>query len=98
MNSEAAILHPGKDSFLAEVIQRTSIPPFAPSGKVYFELLESIVSQQLSVRAAATIFSRFCAIFPDNYPHPETLVSIPSEQLRNVGLSFQKANYHDQTV
>jgi len=93
MNSEAAILHLGKDSFLAEVIQRTSIPPFAPSGKVYFELLESIVSQQLSVRAAATIFSRFCAIFPDNYPHPETLVSIPPEQLRNVGLSFQKAKY-----
>lgn len=93
MNSEAAILHLGKDSFLAGVIQSTSISPFTPSGKVYFELLESIVSQQLSVGAAATIFNRFCAIFPESYPHPEALASIPSEQLRSVGLSFQKANY-----
>ncbi|MBK9337369.1 MAG: DNA-3-methyladenine glycosylase 2 family protein [Lewinellaceae bacterium] len=93
MKEEAAILHLSKDDCLARLIQCTSVQSLLPSGKVYFELLESIVSQQLSVRAAATIFSRFCALFPDNYPAPEVLVAVKQEQLRAAGLSNQKANY-----
>ncbi len=56
-------------------------------------MLNSIVSQQLSVRAAETIFNRFCALFPDTYPIPEKLLETPVEQLRAVGLSNQKATY-----
>ncbi len=93
MNSELCYLHLKKDPALARLIEVTEVPDFTPSGKVYYDLLDSIVSQQLSVKAATTIFQRFCAIFPDNYPHPELLIQLDALQLRQVGLSNQKAGY-----
>jgi len=93
MYLEEAILHLSKDARLSAVLRNTRIAPLEPSGNVYYELLNSIVSQQLSTRAANTIFSRFCALFPDNYPMPVPLISMQTEQLRAVGLSNQKAAY-----
>ena len=61
-------------------------------------LLRALVSQQLSVKAAATIFSRFLALFPEHggSPAPEAILQVPLETLRSVGLSRQKASYlHD---
>lgn len=64
------------------------------SGKdVYYDLLESIVSQQLSVKAAATIHGRFMALFEDGIPYPEKLLALDVPTLRSVGLSNQKASY-----
>ncbi len=93
MNLESALLHLQQDTKLHGIIQKTDVPPFLPSGNVYFDLLESIVSQQLSIKAAATIFNRFCALFPEEYPHPQLLVNINPELLRNAGVSNQKATY-----
>ena len=58
-------------------------------------LARALVSQQLSVKAAATIFSRFLALFPDGaeFPLPERVLAVPLEDLRAVGLSRQKASY-----
>jgi DNA-3-methyladenine glycosylase II len=61
-------------------------------------LLRALVSQQLSVKAAATIFSRLLALFPGDRdcPSPEAILQVPLETLRGVGLSRQKASYlHD---
>ncbi len=93
MNIELAIKHLQQEPQIGHVIANTHVPDFAPSGKIYYDLLDSIVSQQLSVKAATTIFNRFCALFPDHYPHPELVHQVPAEQLRAVGLSFQKAGY-----
>jgi DNA-3-methyladenine glycosylase II len=93
MNSEEAILHLMQDDNFRTIIHTTTVPDFTPSRRVYFDLLESIVSQQLSVKAATTIFNRFCTLFPDNYPHPEILASIETERLRGAGLSNQKSAY-----
>lgn len=93
MNATEIIEFLKKDAHLAKVIAQTEVPDFTPSGKVYYDLLESIVSQQLSVKAASTIFGRFLSIFPDQYPHPEQLINTSVEQLRAVGLSNQKAGY-----
>jgi 3-methyladenine DNA glycosylase/8-oxoguanine DNA glycosylase len=58
-------------------------------------LTRALVSQQLSVKAASTIFSRFLALFPDDggFPAPEVVLQVPLDQLRAVGLSRQKASY-----
>ena len=56
-------------------------------------MLGSIFSQHLIIKAATTIFNRFCAIFPDNYPHPDLVTELEPAQLRLVGLSNQKAGY-----
>ena len=93
MDLESALLHLKKDKILQEVIQTTTLPPLTPSGNVYFDLLDSIASQQLSVKVASIIFNRFCTLFPEQYPSPQLLVQTPIDQLRSVGLSNQKATY-----
>ena len=57
-------------------------------------LLGSIVSQQLSTKAAATIFGRFVALFPgESVLSPAAIVALDDETLRSVGLSGQKVRY-----
>ena len=57
-------------------------------------LAGSIVSQQLSTKAAATIFGRFLALFPDDAPlSASAIVALDDIALRGVGLSGQKVRY-----
>jgi DNA-3-methyladenine glycosylase II len=57
-------------------------------------LVGSIVSQQLSTKAAATIFGRFVALFPDNHiPNAPAIAALDDAALRAVGLSGQKVSY-----
>jgi DNA-3-methyladenine glycosylase II len=93
MKISEAIAHLNNDLHLQKIIRQTPMPVFNQTDDVYYSLLESIVSQQLSVKVADIIFNRFRAIFPDEYPHAEQLIAIPSEQLRSIGLSNQKAGY-----
>jgi DNA-3-methyladenine glycosylase II len=55
-------------------------------------LIRAIVGQQLSAKAAATIFSRFEALF-DAFPTPPQVLAVPDDRLRGVGLSSQKLGY-----
>lgn len=93
MNSALAQLHLQQDPAFKNIIEAVALPDFTPSGDVYFDLLNSIVSQQLSGKVATVIFNRFCALFPDGYPHAELLIELENERLRAVGLSNQKAQY-----
>lgn len=57
-------------------------------------LVGAIVSQQLSTKAAATIFARFLALFPgDRIPSAEAIERVDDATLRSVGLSGQKVGY-----
>jgi len=57
-------------------------------------LVGAIVSQQLSTKAAATIFGRFVALFPDNrIPDAVSIAAQTDAALRGVGLSGQKVGY-----
>ena len=57
-------------------------------------LVGSIVSQQLSTKAAATIFGRFLALFPDQHiPGVTAIAALDDATLRGVGLSGQKVSY-----
>lgn len=55
-------------------------------------LTRAIVGQQLSAKAAATIFSRFEALF-DAFPTPAQVSAVSDDRLRGVGLSSQKLGY-----
>jgi len=62
------------------------------SPKLYFyELAESIVSQQLSTKAASTIWNRFMALVGEVTPN--SVLKTSHEQMRGVGLSNAKAAY-----
>jgi DNA-3-methyladenine glycosylase II len=56
-------------------------------------LVGAIVSQQLSTKAASTIFGRFQALFPDGRIEASAIAAIDDATLRSVGLSGQKVGY-----
>ena len=56
-------------------------------------VLRCIVYQQLSGKAAATIFSRVQAIYDGRLPTPREILATPVKQLRAAGLSGRKAEY-----
>jgi len=61
----------------------------------YYEILvRSIISQQLSGKAAQTIINRFCAVHPDaRFPTPDQILATPDLTLRATGLSNGKVSY-----
>jgi DNA-3-methyladenine glycosylase II len=56
-------------------------------------MVKAITSQQLSVKASKTIYSRVVALFPGGVPTPDGFASIADEALRAAGLSRQKVAY-----
>lgn len=56
-------------------------------------LVRAIVFQQLSTKAASTIYSRLVAFLPDAALTPVTLAAVSDEQLRAAGISRQKGGY-----
>ena len=82
------------DPRLAPIIDAAGIPTIIPNRNYYQALVESIISQQLSVKAAATILKRFLELFPgDEFPTPGHILEKDVETFRSVGLSRQKATY-----
>jgi len=81
------------DAQLAPVIAREGLCTIVPHTNYYQDLVESIISQQLSVKAAASISARFKALFDGNIPKPETILATDVDTMRSVGLSNQKTNY-----
>jgi DNA-3-methyladenine glycosylase II len=90
---EEAKKHLANDPQLAKVMAQITLTDINASGDAYYSLLESIVSQQLSVKVADVIFGRFIKLFPDEYPHPKLLLEKDVLELKSVGLSQQKASY-----
>jgi DNA-3-methyladenine glycosylase II len=70
--------------------RRYNIVP-AASMRPFDALAESIAYQQLSGKAAATIFGRVRALFPKRkWLDPEQLLATPDDKLRGAGLSRAK--------
>ena len=64
-----------------------------PTGDAYGALLRSIVGQQLSTKAAASIYGRLIDIFGGHAPTPKQLLKADPEQIRSAGLSRPKVAY-----
>jgi DNA-3-methyladenine glycosylase II len=56
-------------------------------------LCMSIASQQLSVKAAATIFERFCNLFANRRPTPQRVMTLTDDQIRAAGFSRPKVSF-----
>jgi 3-methyladenine DNA glycosylase/8-oxoguanine DNA glycosylase len=82
------------DPTLGRLIRRIGPCTYRPraTGSVFAALAESIVYQQLSGKAAATIFARTRALYaPKRFPTPAELLATPVDRLRSAGLSAAKA-------
>jgi DNA-3-methyladenine glycosylase II len=81
------------DPRLGELIARAGVFSLRPepTQSLFAALLESIVYQQLSGAAAATILGRVLALYrPRRFPRPQDIVDTPPERLRAAGLSNAK--------
>jgi DNA-3-methyladenine glycosylase II len=84
------------DPVLAPIIQLSSLATFRPHQDYYGALVNSIIGQQLSVKAAASIKQKFKDLFDQQFPTPDQILEKSVEDLRAVGFSRAKANYvHD---
>lgn len=89
----AAAKHLSADPILAPVIAAHGPFKPVPHTDYYWALVDSIISQQLSVKAARTIEGRFLDLFGGKQPTPHQILSKTVDELRAVGLSRNKAAY-----
>ncbi len=85
--------HLSKDPIFKPLVETIILESPTSKGDLYEDLLRSIVSQQLSVKAARTIYGRFLDLFEDGYAFPDELLEMDIPTLRSAGLSNSKSNY-----
>lgn len=81
------------DPVLAPIIAAHGLFKPVPHTDYYWELVDSIISQQLSVKAARTIEGRVLELFGGAQPTAAQLLTKSVDELRAVGLSRNKASY-----
>lgn len=93
--NQAAMEHIRADVVMASVVERIGPITLSPRRLSTFQsLAQAIIHQQLSGRAAATILSRFQALFGGHgFPAPEQVVRVRLKRLTSAGLSGAKASY-----
>lgn len=80
------------DPVLAAIIDRVGPCRVAYTDPVFGSLVRSIVYQQLSGKAAGTIFRRLLEATGDPVT-PEAILRLSFDEMRAIGLSRQKASY-----
>lgn len=78
------------DPVLHAYIEQVNIETFHKTDNLFESLCDEIISQQLSGKAAGTIFDRFKKLFPKGEITPEKLIKIPDEKIREAGTSWAK--------
>ena len=82
-----------KDSIMRRVIKATGTLNAPKAMDPYRALLSSIISQQLSTKAADTIHNRFLELYPRRNPKPQLVIDTDTTLIRNAGLSNAKSSY-----
>lgn len=93
MPTPEIIAHLSKDKKFSHLPKKIKLSVPKARTDLYFHLMRAIAGQQLSVKAAATIWDRVIQLFPDQYPHAHQMLSMDKEKLRAAGLSYQKVGY-----
>jgi len=82
------------DPVLKVIIEGIKLREVTVTRGPFEALVEAIVSQQLSVKAADTIFARFVALTPGRtFPSPRVIIKMPVAKMRTCGLSKMKVSF-----
>ncbi len=76
-----------------EKIETADIFTSDVSPNLFLRLCRAIIGQQLSGKAADTIFARFLKLFPHEDVNPVRVLALTDQDLRNVGMSWSKAKF-----
>lgn len=85
--------HLKKDPILSLLIKKHGLWSPKISKNIYQDLVESVINQQLSDKASATIISRFIGYFGGKFPKPEVVLKTADEKIRKIGISWSKVKY-----
>lgn len=90
----AAVRHlKQRDPTLAGLIDRVGPCELHATTNAFQVMVETIVSQQLSVSAARSIYGRLAAAMNSRYPRPRDILALSHDQLIACGLSRSKAAF-----
>ncbi|HEU5379770.1 MAG TPA: DNA-3-methyladenine glycosylase [Ktedonobacteraceae bacterium] len=81
------------DPVMAATIERVGPCTLIPNPNLFETLVDAIVSQQISVKAADAIMARLRAATPGGLLTPAALLTLEHDEMRAVGLSTPKARY-----
>jgi DNA-3-methyladenine glycosylase II len=81
------------DPVMRRLLRRYPLRRIVPAANPLEHLAEGIVSQQLSVKAADTIWRRFLALFGGRMPSAKRILATPARRIRACGMSGSKAQY-----
>jgi DNA-3-methyladenine glycosylase II len=79
------------DADLGRIYTRLGTPPLWAREPGFASLVHIILEQQISIKAAQTVFERLCAHLCEM--SPQRMVSAGEEELKAFGLTRQKARY-----
>lgn len=82
-----------KDPIMKKVVKEVSFLNLDKSGNVFNELVKAIAYQQISYKAADTIYGRFLKLVGGEFFSPDEVLLLDDSELRAVGFSRQKAQY-----
>lgn len=88
--TDAEIYLSEHDRILGDMIEKNGTIRLGPRASYYSALARSIISQQISVKAAAKIFERFSEATGMS---AEATVALSDDQARLIGLSGRKLSY-----
>jgi len=90
------------DKRLHKASLQFDIPDITHSDDLFRDIVWTIIGQQLSGKAADTIFDRFASLFADKRPVAEKILKLEESAMRSVGLSGAKArairNFSEQVL
>ncbi|MCR4260987.1 MAG: DNA-3-methyladenine glycosylase [Candidatus Colwellbacteria bacterium] len=92
-----ALRHLRKDKVMAGIIKRYLLP--TPSKIktdqqfLFSEIVETILGQQLSGKAANTIIGRFKDLYGGRHPKVEELLKTKDQKIRDCGTAWSKVSY-----
>lgn len=98
MLTKAALDHLRQDPVMAALITRIKLNrwPKQDNRKLFQHVIEAIVSQQLSDKAATTIINRFISLFDPKgkrFPKVGEILKMPDRKIRASGISWAKVAY-----
>ncbi len=79
------------DIILSRIINKFDDLELISRGDIFFTLIRSIIGQQISVKAASTVWSRFTKKVGEITP--KNILSVDFEDLRSCGLTQKKTEY-----
>jgi len=82
-----------RDPVLRKLIERVGPCRLRPSRNKFLTLVEAIVSQQLSTRAASSVYNKLLDAVGRKNPGPHDILDTPPEALARAGLSRRKISY-----